>query len=71
MPRALLSRMLSPHPLPQCLVLPDPGTPPHLPPREYPPVPAAEPTASLRSPAIRDIVSQVIQLELLEEAARG
>lgn len=71
LPSALLSRVLSPHPLPQCLLLPDPGTPPHLLPGECPPVPAAEPTASLGSPAVRDVVSQVIQLELLEEAVRG
>lgn len=42
-----------------------------LPPRECPPVQVTEPTASLRSPAIGDIVSQVIQLELLGDMGRG
>lgn len=55
----------------QSALLPQPGAPPHLPPRECPPVQVAEPTASLRSPAIGDIVSQVIQLELLGEMVTG
>lgn len=67
----LLPSMLSLYLLLQCVLPPHPGTPPHLPPRECPPVPVAEPTASLRSPAIGNIVSQVIQLELLGETGRG
>lgn len=54
-------------PLPDMLqgaLVPHPGTPSHLPPRECPPVPVAEPTASLGRPAIGDIVSQVVQLQL-------
>lgn len=38
---------------------------PHLPPRECPQVLVAESTASLGSPAIGDIVPQVVELELL------
>lgn len=46
---------------PPCLHLDSP----HLPPRECPPVLVAESTASLGSPAIGDIVPQVVELELL------
>lgn len=53
--------------LPPCFSVLFCPTPPHLPPRECPPVLVTESTASPRSPAIGDIVSQVIQLELLEE----
>ena len=55
--------------IPHFSVLSCPTTP-HLPPREYPLVPVTEPTASPRSPAIGDIVSQVIQLELWGETER-
>lgn len=53
-----------------CFSVPSSPLPPHLPPWECPPVLVTESTASPRSPAIGDIVSQVIQLQLLEETGR-